>query len=59
MKSANFNGPVFTTVFKIFRYDLLKAVIFILIFTVAILYSHAESSKYYNNNQKKSGILTK
>ena len=55
-KPAN-HKPVFKEILKDFRYDLLKAIIFILIFTASILYSNAESNKYYYNRSESPKLI--
>ena len=59
MNKIAYHEPVFKKILKDFRYDLLKAIVFILIFMASILYSSAESSKYYFNHPKTPKLINK
>ena len=51
------HGSVLYRVIDILRYDLLKALAFILIFAAAVIYTQSESEKYYlkdNHNKERS-----
>jgi hypothetical protein len=59
MNYNNSSEPGFKQILEDFRYDLIKAVIFIIIFTATIIYSYAESSKYYPHTQNYPVFLNK
>jgi hypothetical protein len=52
-------APVTSQIFENFRYDLIKLVIFILIFAATIIYANSESGKYYSTNPNKTSLLKK
>ncbi len=58
MNSIIINESVITKLLEDFRYDLIKAVIFILLFTAAIIYANTESEKYYPKNQNNSSVIS-
>lgn len=59
MANTALNEPIVTKLFENFRYDLLKAVIFIIIFAATIIYANSESGKYYPQKHVKSTIIKK
>jgi hypothetical protein len=59
MTDTTLNEPVVTKFFENFRYDFLKAVIFIIIFAATIIYANSESNKYYPKKHLNSNILQK
>ena len=59
MTDTTIKEPVVTKIFESFRYDLLKAVIFIFIFTAIIIYANSESGKYYPEKRGRNTLLQK
>jgi hypothetical protein len=45
--------PIIIKILKDFRFELLKALILILIFTASVLYSNVQSNKYYYYNHQE------
>ena len=59
MTDTTINEPVVTKIFENFRYDLLKAVIFIIIIAATIIYANSESGKYYPEKRGRNTLLQK
>ncbi|HJY64899.1 MAG TPA: hypothetical protein VJ455_12140 [Ignavibacteria bacterium] len=59
MNSTIINESVIAKLLEDFRYDLIKVIAFILLFTAAIIFANAESEKYYPLNQNKTLIINK
>jgi hypothetical protein len=57
--AINKTEPLTLQIFKNFRYELLKLVIFIIIFAATIIYANSESGKYYSPTLDKSASLNK
>jgi len=59
MTDTTLNEPVVTKIFENFRYDLLKVLVFIIIFAATIIYTNSESNKYYPQMHGKTSLLKK
>ncbi|HEY3249482.1 MAG TPA: hypothetical protein VGK25_00045 [Ignavibacteria bacterium] len=59
MNNTIINKPLVLRIFEDFRYDLLKAIAFIILVAASIYYSNEESGKYYFQNRSNSTILNK
>jgi len=59
MTDTTLNEPVTVQIMENFRYDLLKLVIFILVFAATIIYANTESGKYYSPTPDKTALLNK
>ncbi len=59
MSIFNYNESILIKILENFRYDLLKILVFILLFAAAILYVNAESEKYYNIKSNNSALFGK
>ena len=48
--SGFFSQNKMVKVFRYFKYELLKVIIFLLLFAASVFYVNAESNEYYNKN---------
>jgi len=59
MNDTIINTSAISKLLEDLRYDLIKAIIFILLFTAIIFYANAESEKYYPRKQNNSSVISK
>lgn len=53
----NFSNPGILNFFRIFKYEIIKVLVFLLIFFASVYYVNAESKDYYGGSKSVSGKL--